>query len=95
MLGRPSILVPLPHALDNDQLYNATRLAESGGGWCIEQKDLDAERLRVEIGTLMVSPDRLEAAAIAAKKQGRPDAVQRLADVIEELTHGHPGRVGA
>lgn len=95
VLGRPSILVPLPHALDNDQLYNATRLAESGGGWCIEQKDLDAERLRVEIGTLMVSPDRLEAAAIAAKKQGRPDAVQRLADVIEELTHGHPGRVGA
>ena len=38
VLGRPAILVPLPHALDNDQLHNATRLAESGGGWCIEQK---------------------------------------------------------
>jgi len=95
VLGRPSLLVPLPHALDNDQLYNATRLAESGGGWCIEQKNLDADRLRVEIGTLMASPDRLEAAAIAAKKQGRPDAVQRLADVVDELTRVHPGRAGA
>jgi UDP-N-acetylglucosamine--N-acetylmuramyl-(pentapeptide) pyrophosphoryl-undecaprenol N-acetylglucosamine transferase len=91
VLGRPSLLVPLPHALDNDQLYNATRLAESGGGWCIEQKNLDADRLRVEIGTLMTSPDRLEAAAIAAKKQGRPDAVARLADVVGDLTRVHPG----
>ncbi len=86
VLGRPSLLVPLPHALDNDQLYNATRLAESGGGWCIEQKSLDAERLRVEMDGLMSAPDRLEAAAIAAKKQGRPDAVRRLADCVEELT---------
>ncbi len=89
VLGRPSLLVPLPHALDNDQLYNATRLAESGGGWCIEQKSLDADRMRGEIGALLTSPDRLEAAAIAAKKQGRPDAVQRLADIVDELTNTH------
>ena len=38
VIGRPSILVPLPHALDNDQLNNARRLAESGGAWCIEQQ---------------------------------------------------------
>ncbi len=92
VLGRPSVLVPLPHALDNDQLYNATRLAESGGGWCIEQKNLDTDRLRQEVGTLMASPERLEAAAIAAKKQGRPDAVLRLADIVEELARGQHGR---
>ncbi len=40
VIGRPAILVPLPHALDNDQLQNAARLAESGAAWCIEQKDL-------------------------------------------------------
>lgn len=86
VLGRPSLLVPLPHSLDNDQLYNARMLAESGGGWCIEQKNLDAERLAVELGALIAAPDRLEAAAIAAKKQGRPDAVMRLADVVAELS---------
>ena len=45
VIGRPSILVPLPHSLDNDQLQNAARLAESGAAWCIEQKDLSPERL--------------------------------------------------
>ncbi len=29
-IGRPCLLVPLPHALDNDQLENATRLQEGG-----------------------------------------------------------------
>src|SRR5690606_14823301 len=38
VMGRPSILVPLPHAIDNDQLRNAPQLAKSGGAICIEQK---------------------------------------------------------
>lgn len=85
VVGRPGLLVPLPHALDNDQLNNARRLAESGGGWCIEQKDLTPERLTSEIGRLASGPDTLAAAAIAAKKAGRPDAVVRLADFALEI----------
>ena len=85
VMGRPSILVPLPHALDNDQLQNATRLAESGASWCIEQKTLTAERLAAEISRLMDQPKALEAAAAAAKRQGRPDAVRHLADMVVGL----------
>jgi UDP-N-acetylglucosamine--N-acetylmuramyl-(pentapeptide) pyrophosphoryl-undecaprenol N-acetylglucosamine transferase len=85
VIGRPSILVPLPHSLDNDQLANATRLAESGGSWCIEQKDLTPERLAREVERLARDPAALEAAARAAKSQGRPDAVKRLADLVEGL----------
>ena len=85
VIGRPSILVPLPHALDNDQLQNAARLAESGAAWCIEQKDLSPERLAGDIGALLGDPDRLEAASAAAKRLGRPDAVGRLADLVEAL----------
>ena len=85
VLGRPAILVPLPHALDNDQLQNATRLAESGGAWCIEQKTLTPERLAAEIARLMEAPELLRQAAAAARAQGRPDAVIRLADLVEEL----------
>lgn len=84
-IGRPSILVPLPHALDNDQLQNAARLAESGGAWCIEQKELTPERLANEIAALAAAPQRLAAAATAAKGQGHVDAVSRLADLVEEL----------
>ena len=85
VLGRPSILVPLPHALDNDQLNNATRLAEAGAAWCIEQKSLTPQRLASEIMTLIDSPERLRAAAVAAKRVGKPDAVRKLADLVEQL----------
>lgn len=85
VVGRPGLLVPLPHALDNDQLNNARRLAESGGGWCIEQKDLSAERMASEIERLSGAPDTLAAAAEAAKTSGRPDAVARLADFALEI----------
>ncbi len=93
-LGRPSILVPLPHALDNDQLRNATALAAAGGAWCIEQKDLDPQRLADEIGKLMRAPQMLTAAAKAAKAQGRLDAAARLADLVEELME-RPGGAAA
>ena len=92
VIGRPAILVPLPHALDNDQLQNASRLAESGAAWCIEQKDLSPQRLARDIGTLLGDGGQLAAAADAAKKLGRPDAVGRLADLTEELMRS--GRVG-
>jgi UDP-N-acetylglucosamine--N-acetylmuramyl-(pentapeptide) pyrophosphoryl-undecaprenol N-acetylglucosamine transferase len=85
VIGRPSILVPLPHALDNDQLQNATRLAEAGGAWAIAQSDLSPERLKGEIERLARDQASLEVAAQAAKSQGRPDAVMRLADLVEDL----------
>lgn len=85
VMGRPAILVPLPHALDNDQLNNARRLAESGGGWCIEQRNLTAEGLADVVERLIAAPAGLAAAAAAAKTAGRPDAVKRLADFVVAL----------
>jgi UDP-N-acetylglucosamine--N-acetylmuramyl-(pentapeptide) pyrophosphoryl-undecaprenol N-acetylglucosamine transferase len=92
VIGRPSILVPLPHALDNDQLNNARRLEESGGAWCIEQRNLSPERLADELEKLLRAPDALAAAAKAAKNAGRPDAVRNLADFALALAEGRrPG----
>jgi len=88
VIGRPSILVPLPHALDNDQLQNAMRLAESGAAWCIEQKDLSQERLGCEIEALLADSGKLATVAMVAKSLGRPDAVVRLADLVDELIVG-------
>jgi UDP-N-acetylglucosamine--N-acetylmuramyl-(pentapeptide) pyrophosphoryl-undecaprenol N-acetylglucosamine transferase len=90
VMGRPAILVPLPHAIDNDQLQNARRLADSGGAWCMEQKDLTPRSLGETIGRLLSSPETLAQAAAAAGAQGRPDAVERLADLVEELLGRRP-----
>jgi UDP-N-acetylglucosamine--N-acetylmuramyl-(pentapeptide) pyrophosphoryl-undecaprenol N-acetylglucosamine transferase len=85
VLGRPAVFVPLPHAVDNDQLRNATRLADAGAAWCLEQRALTTEKLSETISSLMEQPALLSAAAAAAKGLGRPDAVVRLADLAEEL----------
>ncbi len=85
VIGRPSILVPLPHALDNDQLRNASFLQKAGGAICMEQKDLDAARLAHDIAKLAGDPALLRNAARAAMGVGKPDAVQRLADLVEEV----------
>ena len=89
VMGRPSILVPLPHAIDNDQLQNASRLAESGGCWCLEQKTLTPDRLAGELERLFREPGRLAAAAAGARRVGRPDAVARLADLVGNLAAPH------
>ena len=81
-IGRPSILVPLPNAIDNDQFANARRLDEAGAAVCLEQKDATAERFAGEFADMFAAPDALAAAAAAAKAQGRPDAVARLADLV-------------
>ncbi|MFQ5625698.1 MAG: undecaprenyldiphospho-muramoylpentapeptide beta-N-acetylglucosaminyltransferase [Methyloligellaceae bacterium] len=85
VLGRPAILVPLPHALDNDQLENATRVQDVGGAWCIEQAKFTPEYLCDEIERLADSPETLIKAADAARSIGEPGAVTKLADLIEEL----------
>lgn len=88
VLGRPSFLVPLPHALDNDQLRNATELADAGGAWCVEQANLDAAVLADRLTEVMTSPEILAKAAASAAEQGRPDAVEQLADLAEQLADG-------
>jgi UDP-N-acetylglucosamine--N-acetylmuramyl-(pentapeptide) pyrophosphoryl-undecaprenol N-acetylglucosamine transferase len=81
-LGRPAILVPLPHALDNDQLANATALAAAGGAILIRQAEFTAERLMQELTHLAADPKTLTGMAAAARRTGNADAAERLADLV-------------
>jgi UDP-N-acetylglucosamine--N-acetylmuramyl-(pentapeptide) pyrophosphoryl-undecaprenol N-acetylglucosamine transferase len=88
VIGRPAIMVPLPGALDQDQKANAMVLAAAGGGWMVEQKDMTPEHLAKNLSILMVDAAGLSAAAAAARTSGHPDAVARLADVVERVAAG-------
>lgn len=88
VIGRPSILVPLPHALDNDQKTNALELQRAGGAVMAEQATLTPERLGKLLSELMTDPARLAAMAASAKAQGRADAVERLADLVVAVAGG-------
>jgi UDP-N-acetylglucosamine--N-acetylmuramyl-(pentapeptide) pyrophosphoryl-undecaprenol N-acetylglucosamine transferase len=81
-IGRPSILVPLPHALDQDQFANAGVLESAGGALRLRQDDFTPQRLASEIAVLAGKPQRLTAMAAAAKSVGRLDAAERLADLV-------------
>ena len=81
-IGRPAILVPLPHALDQDQKANAAVLAQAGSAIMIEQGDFTPQRLAAEIATLAADPLRLVHMAQGAKAVGTIDAAERLAEVV-------------
>jgi UDP-N-acetylglucosamine--N-acetylmuramyl-(pentapeptide) pyrophosphoryl-undecaprenol N-acetylglucosamine transferase len=84
-IGRPSILVPLPGAIDQDQFANAGVLAQAGGALRIPQADFTPDRLAAEISSLAAEPARLAAMAAAARSAGRLDAAERLADLVMKV----------
>jgi len=81
-IGRPAILVPLPHALDQDQLANASVLERAGGAICVNQKSFTVKWLANEIARLAASPQKLVAMAAAARSVGAVDAADRLAELV-------------
>jgi UDP-N-acetylglucosamine--N-acetylmuramyl-(pentapeptide) pyrophosphoryl-undecaprenol N-acetylglucosamine transferase len=84
-IGRPAILVPLPHALDQDQFANAGVLAGAGGAVRLVQQEFTPQRLAAELAALAAVPERLAAMAAAAQSLGRLDAADRLADLVLEV----------
>jgi UDP-N-acetylglucosamine--N-acetylmuramyl-(pentapeptide) pyrophosphoryl-undecaprenol N-acetylglucosamine transferase len=84
-IGRPSILVPLPHALDQDQFANAGVLQSAGGAMRLAQQEFTPRRLANELAALAAAPQRLTAMAAAARSLGRLDAAERLADLVLQV----------
>jgi UDP-N-acetylglucosamine--N-acetylmuramyl-(pentapeptide) pyrophosphoryl-undecaprenol N-acetylglucosamine transferase len=81
-IGRPSILVPLPGAIDQDQFANAGVLSQVSGALRIPQSEFTPDRLASEISALAAEPQRLAAMAANARSAGRLDAAGRLADLV-------------
>jgi UDP-N-acetylglucosamine--N-acetylmuramyl-(pentapeptide) pyrophosphoryl-undecaprenol N-acetylglucosamine transferase len=84
-IGRPAILVPLPNAIDHDQTANARVLANAGGALLAPQVILTPERLALELNHAIANPERLVSMAAKAKAMGKLDAVDRVADLVEEV----------
>jgi UDP-N-acetylglucosamine--N-acetylmuramyl-(pentapeptide) pyrophosphoryl-undecaprenol N-acetylglucosamine transferase len=85
VIGRPAIMVPLPHALDNDQLRNAESFAAGGAGWIHPQAGLEPKAFAAFLTRLRYQEGELGRAARAALGHGMPDAAKRLADLTEQL----------
>jgi len=84
-IGRPAILVPLPHALDQDQRANADILQKAHAAIMFDQSRFTPDRLAAEIARLAAEPDKLATMAAAARGQGILDAADRLADLVVKV----------
>lgn len=83
VLGRPSVLVPLPIATADHQTANARSLVERGAAVVVPDAELDVDRLEVELGPLVADPARRRSMEAAALATGRRDAADRVADLVE------------
>ncbi len=92
-VGRASILVPFPHALDQDQAANAAVLAESGSAVVCDQSAFAPDWLAVELIRVLSMPADLFQRAQAARSSARWDSTERLADLVLAVA-GHRASEG-
>lgn len=78
--AKPSILIPLPHAIDNHQFYNAKILADNKAGILIEQKNLSLEKLEETL--LKLDKDNIQKMAKNAKRLAKPDAAKLISSYL-------------
>ena len=83
-VGIGSVLVPFAAAVDDHQTKNAMYLVEHGAALLLRQDDQLATRLQQVLGELAVDPVRRLAMAEAARALAKPDAAERIADIILE-----------
>ncbi|MEZ5263328.1 MAG: undecaprenyldiphospho-muramoylpentapeptide beta-N-acetylglucosaminyltransferase [Acidimicrobiales bacterium] len=87
-VGVGSILVPLPIATEDHQTANARALERVGAAVVIADRELTAERLIAEVDRLIGEPGLLDEMAEAARTVGRPDAADRVADLLTRHARG-------
>ena len=84
-IGRPCLLVPFPHALDQDQAANAEQLAATGAAEVVSQTVFTPDALMAALLRALNDPQGLTRRAEAAKSAGIVDAAERLADLVATL----------
>ncbi len=87
IMGRPAILVPLPHAIDDHQSANARALTACGGATLLLQSDMNEDSVRDLLQDFLANPQRLSAMAAATFAAAIPDAAARVSDCCEELLY--------
>lgn len=86
--GTPAVLIPLPGAPHDHQTRNAEAFAAVGAGVVLADGACTGERLAGVLDELLGDVARRERMSEAARGLARPDAAERLADLVEEAAGG-------
>ncbi|WP_248767539.1 undecaprenyldiphospho-muramoylpentapeptide beta-N-acetylglucosaminyltransferase [Pseudomonas sp. MWU12-2345] len=86
--GLPSLLVPLPHAIDDHQTRNAEYLAGEGAAFLLPQRTTGAADLAARLTEVLMQPERLNSMARTARRLAKPDATRTVVEICLEVAHG-------
>lgn len=86
--GLPSMLVPLPHAIDDHQTHNANYLAREGAAFLMPQATTGAAELAERLNEVLMQPEKLNTMASTARRLAKPDATRTVVDICLEVAHG-------
>lgn len=80
-LGKAAVLIPLASSAGNEQAHNALVLAEAGAAVAL-LGEVSAQTLRGAVEPLLANSEHRASIAEQARLRGRPDAAERLAQVV-------------
>ncbi|NBA95604.1 undecaprenyldiphospho-muramoylpentapeptide beta-N-acetylglucosaminyltransferase [Pseudomonas sp. R5(2019)] len=86
--GLPSVLVPLPHAIDDHQTHNANYLAREGAAFLMPQATTGAAELADRLNEVLMQPEKLNTMATTARRLAKPDATRTVVEICLEVAHG-------
>lgn len=83
--GRAAIFIPFGAATDAHQTRNAEAMQNAGAARLLPQPELTPQRLTHEIFSLLDHPQAIADMEEAARKLARPNAVERIVDMLEGM----------
>lgn len=86
--GLPSLLVPLPHAIDDHQSRNADYLAREGAAFVMPQVTTGVAEMAARLKEVLMQPEQLNSMARTARRLAKPDATRTVVEVCLEVAHG-------
>ncbi|MFE3597988.1 glycosyltransferase [Streptomyces sp. NPDC059142] len=86
-LGKPAVFIPLASSAGNEQAHNARHLEDAGAAVAL-LGEITTANLRAALGPLLTEPARRVTMGERSRAQGRPDAADRLVDVILSAASG-------
>jgi len=92
-LGKPAVFIPLATSAGNEQAHNARHLAEAGAAIAL-LGDVTPAALTAAADRLLTDPAHRAAMAAHSRAHGRPDAADRLVDVLLSAATATPTAAG-
>ncbi|WP_026377395.1 undecaprenyldiphospho-muramoylpentapeptide beta-N-acetylglucosaminyltransferase [Aestuariibacter salexigens] len=83
--GKAAIYVPLPHAVDDHQTFNARSLSDAGAGILMPQHEMNEDKLVEVIQALQAAPQKIVAMSQQARRLGKRGVADNIASLCEQL----------